>query len=150
MVPDRILVATDGSASAQAAELFAASLAGRLGGTKVTVVTVVRPREVPAARGGFNLAPLHEEELVAAQELLAESEKRVRAAVSGADVVVESRLIEDRSPAAGIVDAAHEDGTCSLIVVGSRGHGGLASLILGSVSTQVLHVAHCPVLVIRD
>ncbi len=150
MVPDRILVATDGSASAQAAESFAAGLAKKLGGTKVTVVTVVRPREVPAARGGFNLVPLHVEELAAATELLAESEERVKAAVSGTDVVVESRLIEDRSPAAGIVDAAHEGGTCSLIIVGSRGHGGLASLLLGSVSTQVLHAAHCPVLVVRD
>jgi len=37
----------------------------------------------------------------------------------------------------------------SLIVIGSRGRGGVASLMLGSVSQQVVHHAACPVLVVR-
>jgi nucleotide-binding universal stress UspA family protein len=51
-------------------------------------------------------------------------------------------------PAESIVDEA-ERGGFDLIVVGSRGHHGIARFLIGSTSTRVVTHAHCDVLVVR-
>lgn len=61
------------------------------------------------------------------------------------DVTVETRVINDR-PERAIVEAAKD---ASLIVVGARGRGDFASLLLGSVSRDVVHHADCTVYVVR-
>lgn len=57
---------------------------------------------------------------------------------------VERRAVADR-PSTALLEAAS---LASVVVVGSRGHGQLASALLGSVSDQVSHHASCPVVVI--
>ena len=61
------------------------------------------------------------------------------------DVEIEVHL--GRGHADNVVLEASEE--CDLLVVGSRGHGGFASLMLGSVSNRVLHHAQCSVAVVH-
>ena len=64
-----------------------------------------------------------------------------------AELVSEVQLLE--GPAApAILRVAEEDG-CDLIVLGSRGHGQLAGILLGSVSNTVAQRARCPVLIVH-
>jgi len=49
-------------------------------------------------------------------------------------------------PAKVLLDAA---AGADLLVVGSRGHGGFAEALLGSVGQHCVHHAHCPVLIMR-
>jgi nucleotide-binding universal stress UspA family protein len=60
-------------------------------------------------------------------------------------VEVDERL-EQGSPTVALADASKG---ASLVVVGSRGRGGFTGLMLGSVSSGVLHHAHAPVMVVR-
>lgn len=61
-------------------------------------------------------------------------------------VEVERRVVKDR-PAAALVD---ESRGADMVVVGSRGHGGFAGLLLGSVSQQVAQHAACPVVIVHQ
>jgi nucleotide-binding universal stress UspA family protein len=61
------------------------------------------------------------------------------------EVVIERRVVEG-GPATVLVD---ESRNADLLVVGSRGHGGFAGLLLGSVSQQCAHHAACPVVIVR-
>ena len=61
-------------------------------------------------------------------------------------VAIAGRIVEG-NPASALIDASRE---ADLVVVGSRGHGGFTGMLLGSVSHQTIHHAHCPVLVIRE
>ena len=60
-------------------------------------------------------------------------------------VRVERRIVQG-SAADVLVDAAKG---ADLLVVGSRGHGAAAGLLLGSVSTRSAHLASCPVVIVR-
>jgi nucleotide-binding universal stress UspA family protein len=67
-------------------------------------------------------------------------------AAAGSPVAIEGRATEGQ-PARVLVDAA---GDTDLLVLGSRGHGGFAGLLLGSVGQQCVHHARCPVVIVRE
>jgi len=64
-------------------------------------------------------------------------------ALTGVDV--QRSVINDRHPGKALLDASRN---ADLLVVGSRGHGGFAELLLGSVSHSVVLHAMCPVVVV--
>jgi len=78
------------------------------------------------------------------------AEKRLRRAIDeafpgGSQVEVEARLVDSDAAHALLSQGAGAD----LIVVGSRGRGDIASALLGSVSSHVVHHADCPVVVVK-
>lgn len=78
----------------------------------------------------------------AARDVLSASVDRARSKAPELEIVGE--LAEGRAPVALLEAAADAD----LLVVGSRGRGGFAGLLLGSVSAQCVHHAPCPVVVV--
>jgi nucleotide-binding universal stress UspA family protein len=81
----------------------------------------------------------------AAEALLDATISKLRAAHPGDDVTLTPLLLEG-SPAWTLLDAAKD---ADLVVVGSRGRGGLKTLLLGSVSHVVVTHAEIPVVVVR-
>ncbi len=74
------------------------------------------------------------------------AEVRGRAAAKGAAHISTDVLVGD--PAEQILACANAK-QADLIALGSRGHGRLAGLLLGSVAQTVVALAHCTVLVVR-
>lgn len=68
------------------------------------------------------------------------------AAAAGAGSISCTRSVTEGHPAYELVKASVD---ADLVVMGSRGHGGFAGMLLGSVSEYVIAHADCPVVVIR-
>jgi len=137
-----IVVGTDGSEHAERALRFAADEAGRRGAT----VKVVTAWHVPTAVYGAGYAPIvapsvEEATRHAAEEVAGAAAEMLRA--RGLEVETSVRRAQ---AADALVEEA--DGA-DLLVVGSRGHGGFAGLLLGSVSQQCAHHAPCPTVIVR-
>ena len=144
--PTKILLATDGSEEAALAARTATDVADKTD-SELHVVLVglsgayvgMGPPEIADIP-----APRQEELDEEARRLLDAQVKQIEADGS---TVAQAHLRVGR-PDEEIVALAEEIGT-GLIVMGSRGLGGLRRLLMGSVSDSVVRHAHCPVLIVR-
>jgi len=137
-----IVVGHDGSKCAQEALTWAAALARRadLDLHVVRAWAMMTAPKPSTWTPGF-VPPLTDYEKAAFDELTA----HVRAAKLDPAVLVTCHVVH-KAPAQGLMSAARG---ADLMVLGARGRGGFAGLLLGSVSDQLVHHAPCPVTVVR-
>ena len=133
----KILVAVDGSQHARAALDLAVDLAQRY---QASLYVLHAFPHVSDLLGTPQYESLLTARTMIGQQLLESAQTQV-----GDTVVVETQLIEG-PPAPAILRVAEEDG-CDLIVIGSRGRGQIAGILLGCVSSTVAQHARCPVLI---
>jgi len=143
--PTRILLATDGSPHAEQAERKAVSLAESTG-ARLHVVVVGRTFSQAVYKEFYADTEAGREAIRReAQELLDERVNKIEEA-GGTVAVAHLKFGERRDEA--IVHLAEDIGA-DLIVMGSRGLGGLKRALMGNVADSVVRHAHCPVLVVR-
>lgn len=138
----RILVAVDGSDASLKAARMAADVALRFG-SKLTLCHVVPKLLLPPDVYGLTIAEVEKEHRAYADRLLETAVATLDE--PGLDI---STTVLYGSPAEAIAEeAAVAD--VELVVIGSRGHGAVARMFLGSVSDRIVHISPKPVLVVR-
>jgi nucleotide-binding universal stress UspA family protein len=143
----RILLATDGSREAALATQAAVDLANKTN-SEIHLVHVTIPLHEPSYYEGISIedaiAREQRERQRSAQKLLDDQVEKIKAA--GGSVAQTHH--HTGKPDQEIVELAEEIGT-GLILMGSRGLGGIRRVLMGSVSDSVVRHAHCPILVVR-
>jgi nucleotide-binding universal stress UspA family protein len=138
--PTRILLATDGSEEAELAATTAVDLAK---GTNSELHVVYVEPALPMIADFADPGPERTEP--ESRRLL---DEQVRHIEEAGGTVAEAHLRLGR-PDDQIVRVSEESGA-GLIVMGSRGRGGVRRALMGSVSDSVVRHAHCPVLIVRE
>ncbi len=134
----RIVVGVDGFESSRAALRWAIHQAKLTG----AVVEAITAWQVPAGAG---LVPASDMPDYQDDARMVLTEAITEMCMVDTDVEVRPRVADGRASQV-LVDASEG---ADLLVVGSRGHGGLAEALLGSVGQYCVHHAHCPVVIMR-
>jgi nucleotide-binding universal stress UspA family protein/uncharacterized membrane protein YfcA len=135
---ERFLVASDGSEYSDAAVREAINMANRCG-AELHVMSLVA---INVEHEGLGES-LVKQELETKQAYL----DQVKVQAKAADVDCDTHLVEGSTVTHGIVDLA-EQIKADLIVMGRRGHRGLARLMLGRATARVIGAAPCNILVV--
>ena len=147
--PTKILLATDGSEEAQLALSTAVDIVTSTN-SELHVVTVGPWNPDPAYavhEASFRWETYEEASEAMGKEAREILDQGVRKIEEAGGRVQEAHLRRGRKDQE-IVGLSEEIGA-GLIVMGSRGRGGVRRALMGSVSDSVIHHAHCPVMVVR-
>jgi nucleotide-binding universal stress UspA family protein len=141
----KILVAVDGSAPSNRAVRFAVDHVKRVAGASILLLNVQNLATLGVAEGAALMPPdwIEQEEGRAAAEALQEATAICRD--SGLPFTTRS----ERGPVAATIDRVAREEQVAHIVMGTRGLGGVRGLLLGSVATQLLHLADVPVTLVK-
>jgi nucleotide-binding universal stress UspA family protein len=134
----RIVVGVDGSEGSKSALRWAAGQT-RLTGAALEAVTAW---ESPAAHGWAPVYAHNRDHDALTKKVLSET---IAATLGDSPVADITLIVAEGQPAHVILTASQG---ADLLVVGSRGRGGFAGLVLGSVSQHCVQHAPCPVVVI--
>lgn len=137
---ENILLAVDGSDHSLKAAKLAGDLA-RLSGGKLRVITAYE--EVPSYLGEPNLSQTIAKRTAKAEEILDKATKEIGEIPGDC----ESEILSG-DPAETILQVV-DIYNINLIIMGTRGQGGIKSLLLGSQSHKVVSTAPCPVMLVR-
>jgi nucleotide-binding universal stress UspA family protein len=157
----KILVAIDGSEMSMRAAAYAIDIANIKGKEEKNVqligLTVIDLTNLSysffATASGYYEAEKLEEKRKEAQQLLDKVEKlavKENNTNNNVNIQFKSEIIEDPISRIGssIVDYAERE-NIDLIVIGTRGRTGFKKMLLGSVASDVVTYAHCPVMVVK-
>jgi nucleotide-binding universal stress UspA family protein len=141
----QIVVGVDGSENSRAALHWAYGEAAHHGAT-LTVLTTWHSPGIPMSPP-YGAVPPEDYEEQPRREALALLERfTAELSVQSPAVDIRTSIAEARNAAKVLIERSRE---ADLLVVGSRGHGGFAGMLLGSVSQHVVSHAECPVVVVR-
>ncbi|QLG27521.1 universal stress protein [Halorarum halophilum] len=144
--PDRVLLPTDGSDAAAAAERVALWLADEYGATVEALSVVETPTLTTASDPAGMTGDAIDEVRGVLTEQAEDAVESVEEDGEAAGVTVETAVGEGRTHERILTAAEERD--ADLIVIGSHGRGGVERFVLGSVAEKVLRLADRPVLVV--
>ena len=137
-----VLVGVDGSPESATALKYAVAEANRRG-ARLRVVSTYFPEYAVHGR----TEPLTASEPAVEIDVETQARRMVDEALAGDALPSPVEIVVAAGPAAGVL--IDKSGEVDVLVLGHRGRGGFASMLLGSVSLQCVLHAHCPVIVVR-
>lgn len=135
----KLLVAIDGSEASLHAGAIAVQLAAPTRASLVLVYAVppvIVPPEVP-----FGISPLNDEGGKAGAAVLERTKLKLG--------VPEAKTVVLQGPPAESIAELAETEAADMVVVGSKGHGAVTRMLVGSVTDRLVHICRRPVLVVR-